>query len=153
MVVSPEAKRKLWLPRSPKRRRDESQNSDVAEIGRNILREFKGDFFRNEIKMMEIIYDSRHFLIENRIDRGLSLKIKNSSLPYFSSCLENTYMVSCAGYLLAPTKTFTFRGTDVNIAARRPHPKMTLTKMFSILVTPTAIFELVASGLWWVGLD
>ena len=81
MVVSPEAERKLWLPRSPKRRGDESQNSDVAEIGRNILREFKGDFFRNEIKMMEIIYDSRQFLIENRIDRGLSLKIKNSSLP------------------------------------------------------------------------
>ena len=53
------------------------------------MREFKGDFFRNEIKMMEIIYDSRQFLIENRIDRGLSLKIKNSSLPYFSSCLEN----------------------------------------------------------------
>ena len=123
----------------------------MAEIGRNILREFKGDFFRNEIKMMEIIYDSRQFFTENRIDRGLSLK--DSSLPYFSSCLENTYMVSCAGYLLAPTKTFTFRGTDVNIAARRPHPKMTLTKMFSILVTPTAIFELVASGLWWVGLD
>ena len=70
----------------------ESQNSDVAEIGRNILREFKGDFFRNEIKMMEIIYDSRQFFMENRIDRGLSLKIKNSSLPYFSSRLENTYI-------------------------------------------------------------
>ena len=79
MVVSPEAKRKLWLPRSPKisqeEEEDESQNSDVAEIGRNILREFKGDFFRNEIKMMEIIYDSRQFFMENRIDRGLSLKI------------------------------------------------------------------------------
>ena len=40
-------------------------------------------------------------------------------------------------HLLAPTKTFTLRGgTDVNIAARRVHPKITFTKMFSILVTP-----------------
>ena len=55
-------------------------------------------------------------------------------------------------HLLAPTNTFTLRGgTDVNIAARRPHPKITFTKMFSILVTPpimepSSFFSI--GGLW-----
>ena len=42
-------------------------------------------------------------------------------------------LISKISYLLAPTKTFTFTGPEVNMAARIPQPKITFTKVSSIL--------------------